>query len=72
MEDLSFLRHAEGVASVLAPGDGRSYWVVEIKEGADGRALLKACFEAGVVPDYFDVSPPSLHDVFVAVVEKAQ
>jgi ABC-2 type transport system ATP-binding protein len=44
---------------------------VELKEGADGRALLKACFEHGVAPDHFDLAPPSLHDVFVALVEKA-
>ena len=70
--DLSFLAGVEGVARVTAPGEGRPRWLVELKEGADGRALLKACFEHGVVPDYFDLNPPSLHEVFVAVVERAE
>ncbi len=69
--DLSFLSSAEGVVRVLPPGKGREFWEIDLKEGADGRALLAACFERGVAPFHFDVSPPSLHDVFVALVEKA-
>jgi ABC-2 type transport system ATP-binding protein len=69
--DLSFLAAVEGVAQVTPPRPGTSRWIVELKEGADGRALLKTCFEHGVAPDYFDLNPPSLHDVFVAVVERA-
>jgi len=69
--DLSFLKTVEGVTAIEPPRPGQPHWIVNLKEGADGRALLKACFEQGVVPDYFNVSPPSLHDVFVAVVEKA-
>lgn len=68
--DLSFLRALDGVAA-LTPPSGNGRWTVDLKEGTDGKGLLKACFEQGVVPGYFDVSPPSLHDVFVAVVEKA-
>lgn len=69
--DLNFLKAVAGVAEVLAPNDERKRWLITLQEGADGRVLLKACFEQGVVPDYFDVSPPSLHDVFVAVVGEA-
>jgi ABC-2 type transport system ATP-binding protein len=69
--DLSFLLSVDGVATVLAPGEGEPHWRVELKEGSDGRALLKACFERGVVPDFFDLNPPSLTEVFVAVVERA-
>jgi ABC-2 type transport system ATP-binding protein len=69
--DLNFLKAVGGVAAIEPPGEGRPHWVVTLQDGADGRVLLKACFEQGVVPDYFDVNPPSLHDVFVAVVEKA-
>jgi ABC-2 type transport system ATP-binding protein len=69
--DLSFLASVVGVARVDPPGEGQPRWVVELKEGADGKALLKACFEHGVAPDYFDLAPPSLHEVFVALVEKA-
>ena len=69
--DLSFLQAIAGVTKIEPPGEARPRWLVTLQEGTDGRVLLKACFEHGVVPDYFDVSPPSLHDVFVAVVEKA-
>jgi ABC-type uncharacterized transport system, ATPase component len=68
--DLHFLAAVQGVAGVAAPGAG-GRWIVDLREGADGRVLLKACFEAGIVPEYFDLNPPSLHDVFVAVVERA-
>jgi ABC-2 type transport system ATP-binding protein len=40
-------------------------------EGADGRAVLAACFEKGVPLTHFDVAPPTLHDIFVSLVEKA-
>ncbi|NIJ49509.1 ABC transporter ATP-binding protein [Rhizomicrobium electricum] len=70
-DDLTFLAAVEGVAGVLAPAPGQPHWIVELKEGADGRLLLQACFERGVVPDFFDLNPPGLTEVFVAVVEKA-
>lgn len=70
-EDLSFLAGIAGVASVVPPTAGEPHWVVALTQGADGRVLLKACFEAGVVPDFFDLNPPSLTEVFVAVVERA-
>jgi len=69
--DLGFLAGIDGVARVEPPGEGRPYWTVELKEGADGRPLLAACFEQGVAPYHFDVAPPSLHEVFVALVERA-
>jgi ABC-2 type transport system ATP-binding protein len=69
--DLTFLAAVPGVAEVTPPGEREPHWVVVLEEGADGRALLQACFEHGVVPDFFDLNPPSLTEVFVAVVEKA-
>ncbi|MGA7673876.1 MAG: ATP-binding cassette domain-containing protein [Rhizomicrobium sp.] len=69
--DLSFLSSVEGVARVLPPDEGRQYWEIDLKEGADGRELLGACFARGVAPFHFDLAPPSLHDVFMALVEKA-
>ena len=69
--DISFLAGVEGVARVEPPTPERRRWIVELKEGADGRALLAACFAHGVAPHYFDLAPPSLHEVFVAVVERA-
>ncbi|MGA7712096.1 MAG: ATP-binding cassette domain-containing protein [Rhizomicrobium sp.] len=69
--DLAFLSSVESVVGVLPPGEKREYWEVDLKEGADGRELLAACFERGVALFHFDLAPPSLHDVFVAIVEKA-
>jgi len=69
--DLGFLAAVEGVARVEPPGESRPYWTIELKQGADGRPLLAACFERGVVPTYFDLAPPSLHEVFVTLVERA-
>jgi ABC-2 type transport system ATP-binding protein len=69
--DISFLAEVEGVAALEPPTPERGRWIVELKQGADGRALLAACFQHGVAPHYFDLAPPSLHEVFVAVVEKA-
>jgi ABC-2 type transport system ATP-binding protein len=69
--DLSFLSSAEGVVRVMPPGENREFWGIDLKEGADGRELLAACFERGIAPFHFDLAPPSLHDVFVALVEKA-
>ena len=69
--DLSFLGDVEGVGRIEAPSPGRPLWTIELKEGADGRALLPACFAHGVAPSHFDLAPPSLHEVFVAVVERA-
>jgi len=69
--DISFLEEVAGVAKVEPPASERGHWIVELREGADGRALLPACFSHGVAPHFFDLAPPSLHEVFVAVVEKA-
>jgi ABC-2 type transport system ATP-binding protein len=68
--DLSFLAEVDGVARVEAPGEGKPFWTVELEEGADGRLLLKTCFEHGVAPTHFDLAPPSLHEVFVSLVER--
>jgi ABC-2 type transport system ATP-binding protein len=69
--DLSFLASAPGVARVTPPADGHPYWEIDLKEGADGRALLAASFEAGAELSHFDVAPPSLQEIFVALVERA-
>ena len=63
--DLSFLSSVPGVAHAT---HGTDYWTVDLGEGADGRALLAACFERGVPLTHFDLAPPSLHDVFVSLV----
>ena len=66
--DLSFLASLPGVTHAAPPSTGQSYWVLDLKEGDDGRALLAACFARGMPLTHFDVAPPELHDVFVSLV----
>ncbi|MEI9887267.1 MAG: ATP-binding cassette domain-containing protein [Rhizomicrobium sp.] len=66
--DLGFLAAVPGVARVTPSANGERQWTVDLQEGADGRALLAACFEHGVALTHFDLAPPSLHDVFVSLV----
>jgi ABC-2 type transport system ATP-binding protein len=66
--DLGFLASVPGVAQIAPPAPGQPLWTVDLKEGDDGRALLAACFERKTPLTHFDVSPPSLHDVFVSLV----
>ncbi|MBU6296838.1 MAG: ATP-binding cassette domain-containing protein [Alphaproteobacteria bacterium] len=69
--DIGFLTTVENVVLVTPPGADREFWEIDLKEGADGRELLAACFARGIVPFHFDLAPPSLHDIFVALVAKA-
>ncbi len=70
--DLAFLAEVPGVLRATPPGGGEANWTLALREGADGRALLAACFERAVPLSHFDIAPPSLHDVFVSLVEKAE
>jgi ABC-2 type transport system ATP-binding protein len=65
--DLGFLRNLQGVASVAPPTPEQPCWDIALKEGADGGALLAACFEQRVALSHFDLSEPSLQDVFVSL-----
>ena len=65
--DLSFLRESPQVTAVARQGES---WVLDLKEGADGRDLLSECFTRQVPLTHFDVAPPSLHDVFVSLIER--
>ncbi len=66
--DLGFLASVPGVSRATPPQPNEKSWTLELKEGADGRGLLAACFEHGVELTHFDIAPPSLHDVFVSLV----
>ncbi len=66
--DLSFLAAIPGVVHAARPTPGQPLWVLDLKEGDDGRALLAACIGRGVPLTHFDVAPPGLHDVFVSLV----
>ncbi|HEX2594251.1 MAG TPA: ATP-binding cassette domain-containing protein [Rhizomicrobium sp.] len=69
--NLTFLANVPGVSAVIPPTNGQKLWEIDLKEGADGRGLLGACFEAGAELSHFDVAPPSLQEIFVALVERA-
>ena len=70
--DLGFLATVPGVAHVTPPTPpSQPYWIIDLKEGDDGRALLAACFDRKVPLTHFDVAPPSLFDVFVSLVGQA-
>jgi ABC-2 type transport system ATP-binding protein len=68
--DLGFLAEMPGVTAVIPPKEGSEFWEIDLKEGADGQPLLAACFERGIALTHFDLSPPSLHDVFMALAGK--
>ena len=69
--DLGFLAECPGVTAVIPPKEGSDFWEIDLKEGADGQPLLAACFERGIALTHFDISPPSLHDVFMALAGKS-
>jgi ABC-2 type transport system ATP-binding protein len=70
--DLNFLAETPGVTAVIPPKEGDEFWEIDLREGAEGQPLLAACFERGIALTHFDISPPSLHDVFMALAAKAQ
>lgn len=45
-----------------------SKWEIELSEGADPQRVLQSCFTHGIRLRSFDQSDPSLHDVFVHLV----
>jgi len=65
--DLGFLRNLAFVADVAAPGPDHPHWEIALREGSDGADLLSACFEQRIALTYFDLSEPSLQDVFVSL-----
>lgn len=69
--DLNFLRYVPGVRQLAPPAPGQPNWTLDMAEGNDGRAVLAACFDKGVPLTHFDVSPPTLHDIFVSLVGEA-
>ncbi len=69
--DLNFLRDVPGVRQIAPPTLDQPNWTLDMAQGNDGRAVLAACFEKGVPLTHFDVSPPTLHDIFVSLVGEA-
>ena len=65
--DLGFLASVPGVSQVIPPTGDTKHWDIVLAKGADAQVVLAACFEQGVKLSRFDSSPPSLHEVFVAI-----
>jgi ABC-2 type transport system ATP-binding protein len=59
-----------GVLSVnsLDDAENQHLWELIIEEGAEGQAILQACFAQGITLRSFDHTEPTLHDVFVHMV----
>jgi ABC-2 type transport system ATP-binding protein len=66
--DLSFLGAVKGVTHAEPPASNAGLWVFVLAEGVEGRPLLAACFEHGIVPWHFEVARPSLQEIFVSLV----
>lgn len=62
------LAELPGVVSVSDEDSAHGRYELKLKDGADGEALLKACFARGIALESFDMSEPALHDIFVSLV----
>lgn len=62
------LAELPGVVSVSDEDGAHGRYELKLKDGADGEALLKACFARGIALESFDMSEPALHDIFVSLV----
>jgi ABC-2 type transport system ATP-binding protein len=65
------LRRLEGVREV-APGDKPASYELVMDERASAESILKACFQNGIVLRSFDKNEPSLRDVFLRLVSRAE
>ncbi len=70
--DLAFLRTVSGVTNALPPSQTRASWELELAKNADGRAILAACFDKGIVPAHFEIAEASLHDVFISLADQKE
>ena len=68
--DLAFLGRLPGVTHATPPSETSTDWELELARNADGRTILAACFEKGVVPAHFEIAEASLHDVFISLAEQ--
>jgi ABC-2 type transport system ATP-binding protein len=65
--DAAMLAALPGVARV-ASDDAPGHFELTLGNGADGAAVLRACFERDIALEGFDMTEPALHDIFVAFV----
>jgi ABC-2 type transport system ATP-binding protein len=65
---LGALAELPGVAAAGVEDEGQGRYELRLADGADGEALLRACFARGIALESFDMSEPALHDIFVSLV----
>ena len=70
-DPVSALEQDALIESVEAlPGDEPGHWQLNISEQADPQKILQRCFEQGIKLRKFEFTEPTLHDVFVHLVEE--
>ncbi|GAB5499432.1 MAG: ABC transporter ATP-binding protein [Pseudohongiellaceae bacterium] len=70
-DSVSALEQDALIESVEAvPGDEAGHWQLNISEQADPQKILQRCFEQGIKLRKFEFTEPTLHDVFVHLVEE--
>ena len=75
-DEIAPLRELSEVAAVRAltngdgkPRDGGGAWELELRENADPQTVLQTCFARGIRLHSFSQTDPSLHEVFMKLVE---
>ncbi|MDA1372170.1 MAG: ATP-binding cassette domain-containing protein [Proteobacteria bacterium] len=72
--EIESLRLLPGINSIEAMHSAQeqgesSSWILQISEELNPQNLLRTCFERGIALNRFEFTEPSLHDVFVHLVE---
>lgn len=65
---LAALGELPGVSAVALEDEAHGRYELTLADGAEGEALLRACFARGIALESFDMSEPALHDIFVSLV----
>jgi ABC-2 type transport system ATP-binding protein len=67
LNSLSGINEIEALNTDDADSDTKS-WQVKISEELNPQDILRSCFERGITLNRFEFTEPSLHDVFVHLV----
>lgn len=65
---LAALGDLPGVAAVAVEDEAHGRYELKLADGAEGEAVLRACFQRTIALESFDMSEPALHDIFVSLV----
>jgi ABC-2 type transport system ATP-binding protein len=67
LEKLTGLAGVKSAHPLNGARDGESDFLIELADGADAQAVLKAAFDTGLTLSRFENAGASLHDIFVAI-----